>query len=116
MRIFIFVVAMMLGTMTGAAAQDACTQLRQGSAELDSERAKLCAEYPGTCSFLAAAEKELQKCSGEACAGPLMVAVGGCALVIGWEHCNYVAQRFSAMQSRRVRIQTIAKTHSCLLF
>lgn len=99
-----------------ARAQDTCAQLRQGLREISNERSLLCSEYWGTCNFLETAERQYSECVGDECMADLIIAVGGCALVIGWNHCSYVADKFAEFSDRRNRIGNIARTYNCLLF
>lgn len=98
-----------------AFAQDVCTQFRSGLREIENERARLCSEYVGTCAFLETAEKKVNEC-GDNCAADLAITIGGCVLVIGWDNCNYIGNRFSDFQKRRQKIQSLAKERDCLLF
>jgi len=103
-------------SFASAHAQDTCTQLRQGLREIDNERAKLCSEYYGTCAFLETAEKQLNACVGDECMGDLAIMIGGCAIVIGWNHCSYVGDSFSDFKNSRDRIENIARQYNCVLF
>lgn len=101
---------------TAVSAQEVCSQLRDGLRETDREEAQLCAEYWGTCAFLETARNQLRNCQGDDCVADLMIAVGGCALVIGWDSCNYVGTTLTQLSERRQRIRTIANSNNCVLF
>lgn len=96
-------------------AQDVCMQLRSGVREIEQERARLCSEYVGTCTFLKTAEGQLDKC-GDNCAADLAIAIAGCVFIIGWDNCNYVGNRFTDFQERRQKIKDLAAARGCLLF